>query len=240
MMSRQIAKNHKGQVHYSTWNRAGLGWILENNGSALKITQNAGSTPEVDVLQEALGRVQVAMVASFPEVEATRVAVAAQNARSALDRWIHSLSGQRIWDAADADWLCEVSAHADLAGPSANLTDSAVLDWESLTQFYLATVSARWGWPGGREGVLLVPVQSLRKQLSFRADEIAPHHRNPNSASSRPESEPLAHLIRKIQTKLDRANALTWEKSVRSSKASLNLSSQQGSPKNAGVNWGKR
>jgi Cytochrome c554 and c-prime len=201
-----------GRVHYSPWNRAGLGWLLTMESSTPSSPRHGSLSAEANELQQALLQVQLAMDASFPKGDSVKVIDAAQTARSALDRWITSLPGQSTWNEADASWICRIAAQAQLDGHAAS-PDEKAPDWESLTQFYLATVSAREGWPGGKTGPLLEPVRSLRKQLTFRADEIA---------SSRLEFGKSLLLIRKIQSELHNASALPWDGQIRASNTAHN------------------
>ncbi len=137
----------------STWNTAGLLWVLHYR------IEQVQATPEDLRLVESLEEVRRLMEAG-PRPNAEDVSAAVGEARLAIAAWVDGSAGRSERSRFRSDRLGRVAASA--AGKTGSFET-----WESAVQLYLATVAARESWPGGPSGPLRDIGESLRQGLAY-------------------------------------------------------------------------
>lgn len=145
---------------FSTWNSAGLIWVLR-----YRVEQNEATDEDLRLLS-ALDQVQIAMEAG-PTPNVTDVSNAVTEARLAIAAWVESGAGQSERANFRSDRLGRIAASA--AGKTASFDT-----WESAVQLYLAAVAARESWPGGPSGSLRDLSESLRRGLAYPDQASSP------------------------------------------------------------------
>ncbi|GAA5511119.1 multiheme c-type cytochrome [Novipirellula caenicola] len=175
-----ITDDRKAVALYSSWNDAGLRWLIH-----YRIDTGVATTDDFELL-ESLDRVKLQME-SQPKADPGFVAELALQARRSLARWFDGPAGQSERAQFRSDRLGNLVAAA--AGKRQTWHT-----WESAAQFYLAAVAARESWPGGWHG----PVSNLAHPL--RVGLRYPEMIDVSRYSKRNESGPT--LNRSEATKL--------------------------------------
>ncbi len=159
--------------HHSTWNRAGLEWLLK-----LRAQQGTAGRDDRE-LAAALAAVRQAMEANdTPHV--AEIARLARHARRALDNWQRGPSGGQEGLQFNARRLSDLVVSASRAPASLD-------NWESATQFYLAAVAGRAAWPGGRHGTVPPIAKGIQLRLSYPQGQRCPNF--PFDALASPDPE---------------------------------------------------
>lgn len=147
--------NPSATASYSTWNDAGLRWLLNYR------VQSGSATDEDAELMGSLETV-AALMQTRPRPDAANVASAAAEARRKLVGWFDGQAGSTEKHIFNSDRLGQVVASA-AGNPETFAT------WESAVQFYLATVAARESWPGGWKGDLRGVSDRMQRGLAYPA-----------------------------------------------------------------------
>ncbi|WP_372719398.1 hypothetical protein [Novipirellula sp.] len=148
-----ITDDRKAVALYSSWNDAGLRWLVH-----YRIETGAATSDDFELL-ESLDRVKLQME-SQPKADPGFVAELALQARTSLAQWFDGPAGQSERAQFRSDRLGNLVAAA--AGKRQTWQT-----WESAVQFYLAAVAARESWPGGWHGPLHNLAQPLRVGLRY-------------------------------------------------------------------------
>ena len=148
-----ITDDRKAVALYSSWNDAGLRWLVQ-----YRIETGAATSDDFELL-ESLDRVKLQME-SQPKADPGFVAELALQARTSLAQWFDGPAGQSERAQFRSDRLGNLVAAA--AGKRQTWQT-----WESAVQFYLAAVAARESWPGGWHGPVHNLAQPLRVGLRY-------------------------------------------------------------------------
>ena len=150
-----IDRKDAGVAKLSRWNSFGVSALLD----ARQSTGNANTVDQqlVGLIAE-LDRVASLTPNSWAEQVrgAEQVAGAAKSVRLQLDRWLNAREDEKL----TADQLRDILTRA---GERPEL----FANWESATQFYLASVAARAAWLDGADGNSLSTARQLRSVLTF-------------------------------------------------------------------------
>ncbi|EMI16623.1 hypothetical protein RMSM_06454 [Rhodopirellula maiorica SM1] len=148
-----ITDDRKAGALYSSWNDAGLRWLVH-----YRIDSGVATTDDLELL-ESLDRVKLQME-SQPKADPEFVAELALQARRSLARWFDGPAGQ----SERAQFRSDRLGHLVAAAAGKRQTWRT---WESAVQFYLAAVAARESWPGGWDGPVFNLAHPLRVGLRY-------------------------------------------------------------------------
>jgi hypothetical protein len=172
-LSERSATPGTSVVEFSHWNRFGVEELLE-----LRIGEQRGTASDLR-LAAALKRLVATMEA--PNAEPGAAALTAQTARVALDQWLGSPETRAEIETFSAQRL-------QVLAISAGKREENRRNWETASQFYLASIAARHAWPqaspvsDAKSAAVAVPAagshvlsaRRLRELLTFRPGTQSP------------------------------------------------------------------
>ena len=154
----------KSRARFSSWNDSGLRWILSQ-----RLETDTSISEDVELLA-ALDRLGD-ILSNATNPDRLQAAQAAQHARHVLRTWFDSVAGSTERSTMNVARLNQIIAHA--AGRAETFES-----FESTSQYYLAAIASRCGWPGGPDGQPRTSANHLRHLLKQVAE------RNPESQIS--------------------------------------------------------
>ena len=150
---RPITSKRKATTILSSWNDAGLKWLIRHRQDTGVATADDASL--LDAIESLADLMQ-----QEASPDGSAVAAASRQTRATLEHWFNNVVCNCQPDTFRSDGLAALVVSA--AG-----RQSSFATWESAVQLYLAAVAARSSWPGGARGQAHSAAHRMREGLKY-------------------------------------------------------------------------